>query len=133
MTEVSKFRLYLMRALYLLMFIGQGMIQFPQIFHHAHPLTMWHGVGSCMLAAMALLAALGIRYPLQMLPLLLFELVWKAMWVFAVALPMWISHSMDPDTLDVAPSILLGVILPFIIPWPYVVANYLKKSGDRWK
>jgi hypothetical protein len=35
------------------------------------------GVVRSVLAAVSLLAVLGIRYPLKMLPLLFFELVWK--------------------------------------------------------
>lgn len=134
MTDVSTFRLYLMRALYLLMFVGQGAIQFPIIVQHAHPLAFWHGVGSSMLAAMALVAALGVRYPLQMLPILLFELAWKAIWLMAIALPLWSANQLDPDTLESLPSILMGVVIvPIVIPWRYVFANYLSKPGDRWK
>ena len=33
------------------------------------------------LGAVTLLAVLGIRYPLTMLPLLFFELVWNSKWV----------------------------------------------------
>ena len=133
MSEVSLFRLYFMRALYLLMFVGQGSIQWPTLVHHAHPLLFWHGIGSSMLAAMALLAGLGIRYPLQMLPLLLFELAWKAIWLSAVALPLWLANQLDPDTLESLPSILMVVIVPIVIPWRYVFAHYVNKRGDRWK
>jgi hypothetical protein len=131
MKQVSAFRLHSMRALYLLMFVGQGFIQFPTLLHHAHPLDVWHGIGASMLGAMALLAALGVRYPLKMLPLLLFELTWKSIWVFAIALPMRLANQMDPDTLEVAPSILLGVFVLFVIPWRYVFANYLWQTHQE--
>lgn len=26
----------------------------------------------------------------------------------------------------------MGVIVPVVIPWSYVFANYVKKPGDRW-
>jgi hypothetical protein len=134
-TEVSTFRLYLMRVLYLLIFLGQGSIQLPRIIRHANTLTFsfWDGIGTSMLAALALLAGLGIRYPLQMLPLLLFEMIWKGMWLITVALPLWSSHQMDPDTLESVSSILMGLIVPIIIPWRYFFANYVKKPGDRWR
>ena len=133
MPEVSTFRLYLLRTLYLLILVGQGSIQWPLIAHHAHAPAFWHGVGSSMLFALALAAALGIRYPLQMLPLLLFEMLWKAIWLIAIALPLWSAHQMDPDTAEAAPSILAGIVVPVVLPWRYVIANYLRKPGDRWK
>ena len=133
MLEVSTFRLYLMRVMYLLMLVGQGSIQLPQI-AHASTLSFWHGVGSSMLLGMALVSALGIRYPLQMLPVLLFELLWKVIWSATVWLPQWSAGHMDPDVLESAPSILFGVIVvPIVIPWRYVFANYVKKPGDRWR
>jgi len=133
MSEVSTFRLYLMRALYALMFVGQGVLQWPAILQHTTPWTLWHGVGSSMLAALSLAAALGIRYPLQMLPLLLFEMFWKAIWLLFFALPLWRNHQMDAATAEAARATLLGVIVPLVIPWPYVFAHYFRKPGDRWR
>ena len=39
------------------------------------------GVETCMLVALSLLAVLGLRYPMKMLPILLFEIGWKFIWV----------------------------------------------------
>jgi hypothetical protein len=87
-----------------------------------------------LLAALALLAALGIRYPLQMLPVLLFELAWKAIWLIAIALPRWVGHDIDPDTRQMAIICLAAMIIcPLLIPWPYVFRNYVMKPGDRWR
>src|SRR5208337_936194 len=134
MTEVSTFRLYLMRAMYLLIFVGLGSEVWPGIIHHAKPWDLMHGVACSLLAALSALMALGIRYPLQMLPLLLFELLWKAIWLLAVALPLWSAHQLDPDTMETVKACLMGVVLCLIvIPWPYVLANYVKKPGDRWR
>ncbi|HMD86918.1 MAG TPA: hypothetical protein VKO18_19690 [Terriglobia bacterium] len=134
MTEVSTFRLYLMRAMYLLIFVGLGSEVWPGIIHHAKPWDLMHGVACSLLAALSALMALGIRYPLQMLPLLLFELLWKAIWLLAVALPLWSAHQLDPDTMETVKACLMGIVLcPIVIPWPYVLANYVKKPGDRWR
>lgn len=133
MSEVSTFRLYLMRALYLLICVGLGSMIWPHMFHH-RPWDLMHGVACSLLAALSALMALGIRYPLQMLPLLLFELAWKTIWLIAIALPLWFAHQIDADTMETVTSCLMGVVLcPIVIPWPYVFANYLKKSGDRWR
>ena len=53
------------------------------------------GVVTSMLVAMSVLALLGLRYPVQMLPILLFEAAWKVFWLTAVALPLWLNHQMD--------------------------------------
>src|SRR6266567_240660 len=98
MTEVSTFRLYLMRATYLLIFVGLGLTIWPGVIQHAIAGDPTPRVASSLLAAVCVLAALGIRYPLQMLPLLLFELVWKSIWLIAVALPLWSANQIDPDT-----------------------------------
>ena len=134
-TEVSIFRLYLLRVVYVLIFLGQGSMQLPRIIHHVNSLTFsfWDGVGTSFLAALALAAGLGIRYPLQMLPLLLFELLWKTIWLVTVALPLWSAHRMDADTADSLPSIAMGLVLLVIIQWRHVVANYVRKPGDRWR
>jgi Na+/H+ antiporter NhaA len=86
-----------------------------------------------MLVALSLLSFLGLRYPLQMLPILLFELAWKFIWVTVVVLPLWIAHRLDPATLDVFYSCLVVLIVLAVIPWRYVVAHYVTKPGDPWR
>ena len=75
--EVSTFRLYLLRAMYLYMALGLAIFELPALFHPEN-LSRLDSVVLSVLAAFALLAALGIRYPLKMLPLLFFEFVWKS-------------------------------------------------------
>ncbi len=132
--EVSPVRLYLLRALFLLIGLGQGSITWSAILRHTGPWQFWHGVGLSMLAALTVLALLGVRYPVRMLPLMIFELVWKLIWALTVYLPLWLGHRMDADTADNAFSILLGVVLvPLVLPWAYVWRNYVTAPGDRWK
>lgn len=132
-TEVSAFRLNLMRFGYLVLFVGLGLSIWPGLIHH-EAWTSSRASASCLLAALSLLAGLGLRYPLQMLPLLLFELTWKAIWLLAIGLPHWLAHDMDPDTQRMAMTCVAAmVICPILIPWPYVFSNYMKKPGDRWR
>src|SRR4051812_24184967 len=73
-TEISLTQLYLLRAMYLVLVIGGGIMFLPQLIGH-EPTA--RGVIPSMLGALWALACFGLRYPLQMLPILLFELVWK--------------------------------------------------------
>jgi len=133
MTEVSLLRLYALRAGYLLLVVGLGLTIWPGMIHHEKPWTLMQGVVHCMLAAMSALAILGLRYPLKMLPLLFFEVAWKAIWLVVVALPLWLAHRMDADTLETAYECVIAVVFLIVIPWPYVFAHYAAQRGDRWR
>jgi hypothetical protein len=69
-----------------------------------------------------------------MLPLLFFEVTWKAIWLIVVALPLWITHSpVDGDMAQTIQACLMGAIFLIVIPWRYVFANFVQQAGDRWK
>jgi len=133
-TQLPLYRLYLLRAMYLLIALAQGSQTWPAIIRHTHHWDMWHGVGMSFLGALTALALLGVRYPVKMLPLLIFEFAWKLLWVLAIWLPLWLGHRVDADNGDIAFSIFLGVVLvPLVLPWGYIWKNYVAAPGDRWK
>lgn len=122
-----------LRATYLLVAAGGGVTIWPAIIHPANAQDLMQGVANSLLAAVSLLAVLGIRYPLKMLPLLLFELIWKSIWLFAFAWPLWSAHQIDAATAQSIKACLMGIIFPIVIPWPYVLENYVKRHSDRWR
>ena len=129
--EVSLLRLYVLRATYLLALgIGLGAMILPELIGHA---PMSRGVIPSLLGAVWLLALVGVRYPLQMLPLLMFEFVWKAIWLLVYGLPQWYAGHVPSTFAEDSFNIAVGVILmPLVIPWGYVYRHYIKASGDRW-
>jgi len=54
-------------------------------------------------------------------------------WLFAIALPLWLANQFDADTresfFEIAPII---VIIP-IIPWRHVFAHFVRAPGARWR
>jgi hypothetical protein len=132
--EVSLFRLYLMRALYLLNFVLLGMSVWTGLISHGKPCDPMHGIAVSFWAALSALSALGIRYPLKMLPLLIMQLSYKLIWVLAVGLPLRSAGQLDPVAAELFSVCSKGLIVDLIvIPWPYVLANYVKAHGDRWR
>jgi len=128
--EVSTFRLYLMRALYLLN-LALGLIVWPIILRGEAMSDPTRAVGWSFWAALFTLSGLGLRYPLKMLPVLLMQLFYKSVWLTAVALPLWRAGQPAADMTD---GMVLGVVLDLIaIPWPYVLRNFVKERGDRWR
>jgi hypothetical protein len=86
-----------------------------------------------MLVALSLLTFLGLRYPLQLLPILLFELAWKFIWVGVVVVPLWAAGRLDPATLYVFSTCLVVLIVLAVIPWRYVFTQFVSNPGDRWR
>lgn len=128
---VSLARIYVLRATYLLLVVGLGAMIVPVL--ASHPLDS-RGVIPSLLGAVWLLAFVGLRYPLQMLPLLLFEFAWKSLWMLAYGLPQWSAGQMPPTFAEDAFAIGMGVILmPLVIPWGYVYRHYIKQPGARWR
>lgn len=128
---VSLLRLYILRAMYLLLVIGLGALIVPEIV--SHTLTS-RGVIASLLGAVWALAFLGLRYPLHMLPLLMFEFAWKLIWMFAYGLPQWSAGQLPPTFTEDFFNIAFGVIVvPLVIPWGYVWRHYVKRPGERWR
>ena len=126
--EVSLFRLYVLRAMYLLLVVGLGAMIVPEIL--SHELTS-RGVIPSLLGAVWVLALLGLRYPLTMLPVLMFELVWKAIWMVAYGLPQWSTGKQPPTFAEDFFSIGTGAILLVVIPWGYVWRHWIKAPSER--
>jgi hypothetical protein len=132
--KLPLYRLYLLRAMYALMGLAQGSQTWAAILHHTRPWAMWHGVSMALLGAFTVLCLLGIRYPVKMLPLMIFELTWKLLWVLAAWLPLYLTHSLDADTADQFFPIAMGVVLvPLVLPWGYIWKTYITAPGDRWR
>ena len=129
--EVSLPRLYVLRAAYFLLAAGLGAMIVPELLNH--PLTS-RGVIASLLGAVWVLAFVGLKYPLEMLPLLIFEFAWKAIWMVAYGLPQWLTGQFPPTFAEDFFNIAFGVILmPMVIPWSHVWRNYIKKPAERWR
>lgn len=134
MSEVSTLRLYLLRAMYLIIAVGLGMTVWPLIISPPDSAANARTVIWALLGALALMAVVGVRYPLRMLPLLLFELLWKTLWVVAFALRMWLDTGLDDYASETLFACLMGVVLvPIVIPWKYVFERYVSAAGDPWR
>jgi hypothetical protein len=132
MYDVSVFRLNLLRAMYLLIVVGLGLVLWPGILFHAGLWSSNGGAITMMLAAFSLVCVFGIRYPLQLLPILLWELIWKTMWLLMVALPAWNAGAMDEAMMARVWELSVVVLIPFVIPWRYFFRHYFSKPAEPY-
>lgn len=133
MSEVSTVRLYLLRAMYLLISVGLALNIWPLIISPPTLNANANTVVWSLLGGLALVSLLGLRYPLQMLPVLIFELVWKVIWVVAFAVPMWMGPGLDAYAAETLFACGMGVVLvPLVLPWGYIVRHYFKAASTPW-
>jgi hypothetical protein len=131
--ELSARRLNIMRCGYAFMGVGLAIVKWPVLVQNAPSLPVFEGVVACLLTAMSLLAFLGLRYPVRMLPILLFEVIWKVIWIAAVAVPHLIADDINTATRAVLVNCSLVVIIIAVIPWRYVWERYIQAPADAWR
>lgn len=127
---VALWRINAMRFLFLLMAVIMGTLVWQQLLFKS---ADWHwglGMGKAMLAALALMSVLGVRYPLQMLPLMMYEIAWKTVWLIFIALRAWLNGKWTIDIQDLFFDSIGIVIAYFIVPWPYIWARYFKQPME---
>lgn len=129
---LSLTRLNILRAGYLFVGLGLAIVKWPHL-ADASSISRYEGVTLCMLTAMSLLTFLGLRYPIRLLPVLLFESAWKLLWLGLVALPKALDGDLDAATSQLLTKNLLVVVVLAVIPWRYVWTQYLRAEGDPWR
>jgi hypothetical protein len=131
--ELPLYRLHLMRIGYLVMALGLAVVKWPVVIGYDHSTPLYEGVVAVLLTAMSLLAFLGLRYPVRLLPILLFETLWKLIWLSVVALPALVAGDVDQAMSEMIFSCSLVVIIVAVVPWRYVWRQYATATGDRWR
>lgn len=135
--HVPLWRLYVLRATYGI-FVFPALVMAPflggplakLVVHAPSERGMINGIQVGLFA----MAALGLRYPLKMLPILLFEFAWKAIWLLAYGMPQWAAGVESPQlNLDL---ILIGggpILFGLVIPWTYVWHHFVRAPAERWR
>jgi hypothetical protein len=68
-----------------------------------------------------------------MLPVLLFETMWKLVWLGLVALPNAETGTLDQAMTDVLVNCSLVILIIAVTPWRSVWARFVLSPGERWR
>jgi hypothetical protein len=132
--QVSAFRLNVLRAYYALMAFGTAALFWPSLVQHSAEWGIENGAQYSLLAALTPFAFLGLRYPLKLLPIILYEFTWKAMWLVFVVTPLYTSDRMtDLVWSNVFACGIAIVLTPIIMPWRFFWQTYVRQAGERWR
>ncbi len=127
---VALWRINAIRLLFLLMAVVMGGMVWTQLLRDWEDWVLWKGVGKSMLAALALISLIGVRYPLQMLPLMLYEVAWKTVWLTLIALRAWLAGRWNADIDSMFYDCIGIVVAYFVVPWRYVWARYFAQPME---
>lgn len=128
--DVRTYHIVLLRVLFVLMFLFVGRDAWTRLVTHQGDWDPLHAVAWCMFASYATLSILGVFQPLKMLPIMLFMVVYKTLWLLVVAHPLWSQDRLDGSPAEGMARIFLGVPIGYVaIPWRHVVNTYLRRAG----
>ncbi|MEW6998102.1 hypothetical protein AADZ86_10390 [Colwelliaceae bacterium BS250] len=122
-----------LRIIFAAMVIVLGSKQLNYILEGASEWGNWRGLGHAMLFTLAVLAIGGVFRPLAFLPIMIYEIAWKTVWLVVVALPPWLAGEQIPGIVSVKGSIIGICLLIILIPWKYVRWRYFTQPIEPWR
>ena len=123
---VRPINVYLLRALYFMMaaFVATG--AWRTVITHDGPWDPVRAVAWCVWVAYPTLAVLGVIHPLRMLPIMVFMIFYKTVWLAAVAFPLWQAGTLADSAAGAMARDFSWLWIPVIaVPWGYVWRTYV--------
>lgn len=131
--SVALWRMWGLRVIFAAMAIILGFKQWYYILEGTADWSSWKGLGHSMLATLALLAIAGVFHPLKLIPVMLYEMAWKTVWLLVVALPAWSNGQPVPTIVNVSSSMIGIAVLIILMPWQYVWWRYVSQPIEPWR
>jgi hypothetical protein len=123
---VRPINIYFLRTLFLLMFLFVGFDSWSYILRHEGPWDPFKAAGWCMFASYSTLAGIGVFRPLKMLPIVLFMIGYKSLWLAVVAFPLWSAGALAGSSAEPMARIFMWMPVALLfMPWRYVLEHYL--------
>ncbi|MCW3466152.1 hypothetical protein [Chitinophaga nivalis] len=129
---VPPINIYLLRVLFLLMFLFLGKDSLTYILTFKGTWDPMNAMAWSIWASYALLSILGLIHPLKMIPIVLLEICYKVIWLIVVAYPLWTTNQLAGSSAEGMTYVFLPVVLPMLAtPWKYTFKKYVLGSKKR--
>jgi hypothetical protein len=127
---VRPINVWLLRVFYFLMAAFVGTDAWRTILTHQGAWDPVRAVAWCGWAAYPTLAVLGLVHPLRMLPIMLFMIFYKTLWLAVVAYPLWRAGTLGASPANEMAHVFIWVCVPLVVlPWGYVWRTYVRWPG----
>ena len=123
---VPAINIYLLRLLFTLMFLFLTYESWTHILNHTGPWDNANAPAWCMWGSYSVISFIGILRPLRMLPIVLFEIVYKTAWLFVVAYPLWMKNELIGSPAEGMTRVFVWVVFPMVaMPWRYFFRTHI--------
>ena len=122
---VRPIQVYLLRFGYLLMVVFVATNSWITLLNREGDWTPMRVLAFSVWAAYPTLAVLGLIHPLRMLPIMLFTIFYKSLWLIFYAYPEWRAGTLAGPALEIARSFMGVPVLILAVPWGYVWRTYV--------
>ena len=123
---VPPINIYLLRLLFTMMFLFLTYTSWTHIIHHTGPWDPANSAAWFMWVSFGVIAVIGMRRPLKMLPIVLFEIVYKTAWLIVIAWPLYRRNELTGTPAEGMADNFMLVILPIVaMPWRYFFRTYI--------
>jgi len=122
---VRPIQVYVLRLFFALIFTLIGFGAWQRILTHEGPWDPIQAVSWCTWAAYATFCGFGVYNTLRMLPILLFIVLYKAIWLLVVAYPLWQAGTLRGPAEELAYAFSWILVPALFIPWKYVFSRYI--------
>jgi hypothetical protein len=129
---VRPINIYLLRLMYFLMAAFVATDAWMTIINHTGPWDRFTALSYCVWAAYPTLAVLGLIHPLKMLPIMMFTIFYKTIWLVIVAFPLWQAGTLAGSPAEPMTKAFLWLPLAIVaVPWKYVFQTYVMPTKKQ--
>lgn len=123
---VRPINIYLLRLFYFLIGAFVASSAWEQIITYQGPWDRYRAMAICVWAAYGTLSVFGLIHPLKWLPIMIFMILYKSLWLIIVAYPLWRANELAGSPAEEMTNLFIGVPVAIIaVPWKYVFENYI--------
>jgi len=129
---VRPINIYVLRLFYFLILVFVGSDSWTAIINHEGPWDHVKAVAFCAWATYSTMSVLGLIHPLRMLPIMMFTIGYKTLWLIVVAYPLWRDNALAGSPAEAMTRVFLWApVLAIAVPWGYVFRNYVMWSKKK--
>ena len=123
---VRPIHMHLLRVVYALMLLGMGPTAWSALLQHGGSLEPMRAVAFCVWAAYGSLSLFGLLHPLRMLPIVVFMIFYKTLWLCVVAYPLWHAGRLAGSAAEELTWLFIAApALALAVPWGYVLRHFV--------